>query len=371
MKKGLQIILYTALVIISVYFLFVGLVAAKAFLVPLATAMVLAFLMLPVSQKLEKWGFKRLLATISSTILLLLLIIGFTAVIFFQVKSFSDDWEKIQGRLNEMVADASDYIQANTPFDASELLGIPTDIDPVNDSEFPGETGNGEGTIAGPPRQQVMSVAEAVIGFLTDILIVFVYVFLFIHFRDRFKEFILRFFPPEKRSNISGIISRSVAVSRRYLAGKLLLMVFLAILYFLGLFISGLENALLISLLAAALSIIPIVGNVIGYFIAIAVGLVTGGDIIMFAGITLTFIVAQFVDTYIMQPIVLGKKTGIHPFFVILSVVLGYEVWGIMGMVLSIPLFGMITIICRNVPVLNPFGYLFSNRELEEPEENQ
>jgi predicted PurR-regulated permease PerM len=370
MKKGLQIILYTALVIISVYFLFVGLKAAKSFLVPLATAMVLAFLMLPVSQKLEKWGFNRLLATITSTISLLLLIIGFTAVIFYQIKGFSDDWEKIQERLNEMVENVSGYIQTNTPFDASRLLGIQPDNDLSGEEEFFGETEGEQATISGPPREQVMSLAEAVIGFLTDILIVFVYVFLFIHFRDRFKEFIMRFFPKEKRNNISGIISRSVAVSRRYLAGKLLLMVFLAILYFIGLIISGLENALLISLLAAALSIIPIVGNVIGYFIALAVGLVTGGDLIMFAGITLTFIVAQFVDTYILQPIVLGKKTGIHPFFVILSVVLGYEVWGIMGMVLSIPIFGIITIICRNVPVLSPFGYLFSNRELEEPDQN-
>jgi hypothetical protein len=44
-------------------------------------------------------------------------------------------------------------------------------------------------------------------------------------------------------------------------------------------------------------------------------------------------------------------------------VIVGNLVWGVMGMVLAIPLFGMLTVICRQVPELNPFGYLFSMTE--------
>jgi predicted PurR-regulated permease PerM len=219
--------------------------------------------------------------------------------------------------------------------------------------------------------EQVMTTLGAVFAFISYMLITFVYIFLFIYFRGRFKEFVLRFFPHSQREEVSEIISSSSTVSRRYLAGRLLLMVILAGLYFAGLAISGLENALFIALLSAALSIIPIVGNIIGYFIAIGVSLLTNGELPQLIGITVTFAIAQFIDTYILQPIVLGDKVDVHPFFIILTVILGNEVWGVMGMVLAIPLFAIITVVCRHVPALNPFGYLFSKKDIEETEESK
>jgi predicted PurR-regulated permease PerM len=389
MKRG-EILVYSALFIVAAYFFFAGLVYAEAFLVPLFTAMVLAFMMIPVANKLQSWGFHKILATSVSTFILLLVVVAFMSILFFQIRGFADDWEYIQESLEEKIVDFTEYLVENTPLqqDFIDRLGLgkgdPAEQEPETEQRKNVQVEEGEAGQNGEEEQeeenddesikqaaqeagkQAISIVGAIMSFMTNFLLTFIYVFLFIHFRSRFKIFILRFFPHARREKIAFIISRSSSVSRRYLLGRLFLMIVLSGLYFAGLAISGLQNALFISLIAAALSIIPFVGNVIGYFIAIVVSLLTNGQPGTLIGITITFIVAQFVDTYILQPIVLGDRVDVHPFFIIFSVILGNEVWGVMGMALAIPIFGMVTVICRNVPELNPFGYLFSQNELEE-----
>jgi predicted PurR-regulated permease PerM len=422
---GKKILLYSALFIVATYFLFTGLVAAQSFLVPLATAMVLAFLVAPIAVKLEERGWHKALATLTSTLALLIVLAGFLFMLFQQIRAFTQDWEEIQEQLQEKLVQASKFVEENTPLN-NVSFGFGAGGDEKNDSDKQqgdrrrddrgGDQDQGTGQqeqeeedqdqgtgqeeedqeedqqedqqedqeeedeeedelrmeeAAQAVGEQVMTTLGAVFAFISYMLITFVYIFLFIYFRGRFKEFVLRFFPHSQREEVSEIISSSSTVSRRYLAGRLLLMVILAGLYFAGLAISGLENALFIALLSAALSIIPIVGNIIGYFIAIGVSLLTNGELPQLIGITVTFAIAQFIDTYILQPIVLGDKVDVHPFFIILTVILGNEVWGVMGMVLAIPLFAIITVVCRHVPALNPFGYLFSKKDIEETEESK
>ncbi len=399
---GKKILLYSALFIVATYFLFTGLVAAQSFLVPLATAMVLAFLVAPIAVKLEERGWNKALATFTSTLALLIVLAGFLFMLFQQIRNFTEDWEEIQVQLQEKLVQASKFVEESTPLN-NVSFGFGQGGDDKNgdnqqenrrqeqnredqgDDQAEGTEQGEEGDeedgeeedeermedAAQAVGEQVMTTLGAVFGFISYMLITFVYVFLFIYFRDRFKEFVLRFFTHRQREEVSEIISSSSTVSRRYLAGRLLLMVILAGLYFAGLALSGLENALFIALLSAALSIIPIVGNIIGYFIAVVVSLLTNGEIPQLIGITITFAIAQFIDTYILQPIVLGDKVDVHPFFIIMTVILGNEVWGVMGMVLAIPLFAIITVVCRHVPALNPFGYLFSKKDIEETQESK
>jgi len=365
--EGKKIVLYTALFLAASYFFFVGLVLAEPFLVPLLTALVLALLMLPIANRLERWGWSKILATTVSTLTLLIVTLGFVTLLVVQIKHFADDWDMMQSKLEDKFEELSDWLIDETPLDQDQ-------IDSVAPSELTEDSGHQDQTTEEEDEEaaeQAVSALGAFMGFFVDFLITFVYVFFLIHFRGRFKEFFLRFFPLARRKNVREVIYQSSFVSRNYLAGRILLGVILTILYSIGLIISGMENAILIAMLAAALSIIPFIGNVIGYGIAIAVSLLTDGDTQALVIITVTFLVAQFIDSYILQPIILGDKLNVHPFFIIVSVVLGNAVWGVMGMVLSIPLFAIVAVICRSVPELNPFGYLFSNVEIDEPQKQR
>ena len=56
----------------------------------------------------------------------------------------------------------------------------------------------------------------------------------------------------------------------------------------------------------------------------------------------------------------MGDKVDIQTFFVILAIILGNMVWGVMGMILAIPVLGILNVVFNNVKALEQFGYLLS-----------
>ena len=140
----------------------------------------------------------------------------------------------------------------------------------------------------------------------------------------------------------------------------------LAILYSVGLGISGVNNFILVSVIAAVLTLIPYVGNILGFTMAVAFGFLTSGDTTVLIGIALTFTVTQFVESYVLQPYVIGERVDVHPFFVIVSVIIGNMIWGIIGMILAIPIMGIIVVILLNIKKLKPLGILLSKTKFSD-----
>ena len=123
------------------------------------------------------------------------------------------------------------------------------------------------------------------------------------------------------------------------------------------------SNFIIISLLAALLSIIPYIGNIIAFLIAIGLGYVADGDTTALIGIVITFTVAQFIESYLFEPYVVGDNVNLDPFVTILAVVAGSMVWGVIGMILSIPVLGIINVIFMHVGPLKPYSFLLGNNE--------
>ncbi len=344
------------------FIFFYGLTKAQPFLAPLLTAFVLALLIIPMAKKLEKWGLKSIFASLISFLALIVVFLGVSFVVSLQIKDVLEDWEELKESFMPKLKEFEGFILDHTPMEKESLeeykndYGMSEEEDGDGENEEEEDNGNEE-----DKGEQALQIMGGTITFLTNFLITLVYVFLFMHFRQHFKTFILLLFPKRKQEEVSVILGKSSTVVQTYLLGRLFLMVILVILYSIGLLISGVENWLFVSVIAAILSIIPFVGNFLGYLIAMAMGLFSGGDTGILLGVTITFLFVQFLDSYILQPMVLGGKLDVHPFFIIFSVILGNEIWGIIGMVLAIPLFAIVSILCRNIPQLDAFGYLFSN----------
>lgn len=177
--------------------------------------------------------------------------------------------------------------------------------------------------------------------------------------------FFLKLAPGNRQEKTRLIINKTAGIAQKYLVGKFILIILLAVLYSLGLGISGVQNFILISFIAAFLSLLPYIGNIIGFFLALVFGFLTTGETSILVGIIITFGVVQFVESYVLEPYVVGDKVNIHPFIVILAVIAGNMIWGITGMILAIPVLGILNVIMRNVPALEPFGYLLSTDEEE------
>lgn len=353
MSQGKKILFYSTVTILLLYFGVTGLVKAKAFLIPFVTAVILALLVLPLSQKMEKGIFSRGLASFLNTLLLILISIGFLTLISFQIKNVVDDWTKIQQTMQPKVEQAKAFILQHTPINEE-------DLQQNSSSEALSISSSSEA------RQKGVGIFGSVLAFMGDYLLTFIYIFFILNYRNRFKKFLIKLFPDDKTSRVKAVIRNSAEVTQRYLIGKIFLIGLLALLYSIGLGISGVNNFILVSVLAAIFSIIPYIGNIIGFGLAMVFGYLSSGETGVLIGILATFTVAQFVESYILEPYIVGDQVDLHPFFVILVVIIGGMIWGIMGMILGIPILAIINVVFRNIKPLKPFGFLISQEDSDD-----
>lgn len=345
-----RILIYSVSIIIGIFFLVWGLLEAQSVLAPLITAIILALVMLPMAKWMEK-RLKRGFSSLISTFTLFIISLGFVALLSYQTKVFVDSWPEIKETMEPKIAQLKTFVTDNTFLNESDL--------PTSGSLSPvGGDDSGEGS-------QLLSMFGRSTGFLGTYLLTFIYVFFMLNYRHRFRKFLLRLFPDEKGDDVNQIVQESANVVQQYLVGKLILIGLLAITYSIGLGITGVSNFILVSIVAALFTLIPYLGNIIGFVLAMGFGYLTSGEIGVLIGIVITFTVAQFFESYVLQPYVVGSKVDVHPFFVILAVIVGNALWGIIGMILAIPVMAIITIVFLRVPALEPFGYLFSDKKVD------
>lgn len=344
MTQGKKILFAASAFIIGAYFLFAGLVKAKPFLASLITAIILAMLMLPIARKLESWGVKRIISSLLNTFFLFALSVGFMALISVQVQQFVSDWDKAEQKIMPQIEKLENYVYNKTPIDKQDLE-------------------KQQESASGSMGKQVMGFASGLYTFAGDYLLTLIYIFFLLNYRTKFRKFIVKLFDDDRKEEVNQALSQSAKITQGYLYGKFLLMIFLAILYSVGMGIAGVNNFIIISLLAALLSIIPYIGNIIGFFIAIGLGYVAEGDSSALWGIIITFTIVQFIESYIFEPYVVGDNVNLDPLMTILVVVMGSLTWGVMGMILSVPVLGIINVVFSHVQPLKPYSYLLSNNK--------
>ncbi|MFN2428976.1 MAG: AI-2E family transporter [Cryomorphaceae bacterium] len=381
-----KLLLYTALIILSLYFFVSGISVAASVLKPIAIAALLAMVLLPLSRKFEKWGVGRAITSLLSVLVSIVAVVVFFGVFAIQVHNVSEDWPEIRKNLEPGIERAQDYISEKTGLSTEEQVAYLQRKIPFAEAGD-GDSGKSEGTQTEKSKEEQASESSSdevdartvgrvgtamagIFGFFGSFLLVFIYIFFFLMYRSKIKNSILLFLSEKKRAEGYKVLAASVKLSEDYLIGRLILISILAVVYSIGLSAFGVKNAIFISIFAAVLTLIPYVGNIIGFVLAFGMALFSGGGLWVFIGVAITFSVAQFVESYILEPFVVGDKVNLNPLITILVVVLGGAVWGIVGMVISIPLFGILKIACDHIPALSPIGYALGNEGMGNDEPN-
>lgn len=122
-----------------------------------------------------------------------------------------------------------------------------------------------------------------------------------------------------------------------FVRGQLSIALALGVIYALALTIAGLNYGFLIGMAAGLLSIIPLVGSTVGLLVSVLVAWFQTGEFSYVGIIAAIFLVGQFVEGNILSPKLLGDKVGMHPLWVIFAVMAGGQVYGIVGMLLAVP----------------------------------
>ncbi len=374
LSPGKRILVYGTFLIVGSFFLILSLVRAKAFLAPFTTAVIFSLLVLPLARRMERGPFSRAVASLVNSLLLLLASLVLLLLLSLQVRSFTQEWDQITQTMKPKIENLKQYLITNTPLEAHHFeRGQNKDQSESSAQEEPASsssqnqasqsTGSSSSSFLSPssnPLNQAMGALGMVSGVATNFLLCLIYIFFLLNYRTHFKGFLLRLFPRENRPEVKEVIEKAARVAEGYLVGKLALMVLLFVLYVIGLGLSGVSNFIIVSALASIFTLIPYIGNIIGMALAMAFGYLTSGDTMVLVGILATFTIAQFFESYVLQPYVMGDKVGVHPFFIIVIVIIGNMMWGVIGMVLAIPILGILNVIFNHIPVFHPIAYLLN-----------
>lgn len=347
-SKAFKIILYGFFIVVGLYFLFQGLFEAQSFLIPLSLGIFLSLVMLPVAGWLERKGISRGFAVLISDLVILFFCAVVVFIVSLQVYQIAGDWPQYEEKIMPKYEQLLNFVSEKTGAGVGEIE--------AKMKESVKQAGESSGSEPG--------IASKLTSFFGNFLLIFVYIFFLMYYREKIRNSILKFVPEEKRGKAAEIIAKASKVSQQYLFGRFLLILVLAILYAIGLSVLGVKQSILIALLAALLSLIPYIGNIIGYGIALLMGVLSGNGIGIVIGVSVVFIVTQFVESYILEPFVVGEKVDLNPTITIIGVVLLGMVWGLAGMFIAIPALGIVKVISDNVPVLHPLGYALGTEDI-------
>lgn len=191
------------------------------------------------------------------------------------------------------------------------------------------------------------AVANIFGGVLSFVLIV-VFSFYFTVLRTGVDDFLYVVTPKRYQTYILDVWERSRRKIGLWMQGQLLLGVIVGVLVFLGLTILGVKHALLLAVLAGVFEIIPVFGPIFASIPAIALGFLDGGLTLGLLVVALYVIVQQF-ESHLIHPLVVTRVVGVPPLLVILSLIIGAQLAGFLGILLSIPVAATIQELVKDV----------------------
>lgn len=182
-------------------------------------------------------------------------------------------------------------------------------------------------------------------------------------FREKFEKGTLHFVPEKHRDKGRKAISEILQDAQQYLFGHVILISLLTGFYTIGFSIAGMGGVFTTALLAAVLTLVPYVGTMVGNVLAFGIAFVTTGSMSAVWIVLTTVVIGQFIESYFLEPYVVGKRMNVNPLFTILSVTIGAAMWGIIGMIVFLPLFSFIKVIADKVEVVKPIGYFIGKED--------
>jgi predicted PurR-regulated permease PerM len=321
-----------------------GLYYAKEFLIPLSVGAVIATLFLPLSRWLEKRNVARGLAVIICLLLLILAIVGIGILLSYQISALTNDFSILRERSIDIINNVQKYIYSN--------LGISI------------EKQNQELSKQQPVLTQfIKDIAISLPSIFGNLILTLVYILFLLYYRTHIKQFLLKVSATSQLYEMDKVIDNVSQVSQQYLFGLSKMIVCLWIMYGIAFSILGVKNALFFAFLCGLLEIVPFIGNITGTTITVLVTGVQGGSLLMLAGIIGSYGIIQFIQGWVLEPLIVGSQVKINPLFTIIALVIGNLMWGIPGIFLAIPLMAMLKIVCDHIEPLKPYGFLIGEIE--------
>jgi predicted PurR-regulated permease PerM len=337
LNKTNKILFFLLVIFVFLYF-------GSSFLIPLIFGIFFASLMAPVSNFLERQGVSRMLSSLISTLVVFVVVGGLLYLFINQMRLFIYDIAKIRTEFQSFVDNMQERITALTTLSPEEQRRI----------------------FRKRSEQILNSVEIALTGFFANLinvffrfLIVLVYVFLLLYYRTKISDVIALYTRPDKQAQTRLILGKIGKVVYQYLWGRVQVMILLGLMYFIVFMIFDIPYAVLLTFFGALVTIVPYIGPFISGLLPMIFAAIFLEQTTMIIIFIILIAMIQLFESYVLEPLIIGKEVELNPLIVIIAITIGNMIWGLSGMILFVPIFAMIKIISNHSPGLEPIGFLF------------
>ena len=295
---------------------------------PFFIGLVIAWLLDPMVTWFQKNGIKRAFATIIVFLTFIGVIILFFALMIPALVNQVNDFISYAPRILDYIKDTSDNL-----FSRLSLI-YDYDFTNVKDSIYL-TLSNLISSVTVDIPNKIVTVASAIIsGGLNIILGLFVGFYMLFDFNN-IRKHIINLLPKRIHSDAITISDNLNKTLKSYVQGTLIIMLILFIFQSVALKIAGLSSPMLFGLFCAVTNVIPYFGPYIGGIPAVLVGF-TISPVVGF-GALIAVVVAQLLESYFLNPLVMSKSMKLHPVTIMLGLLIFGHFFGIIGMVLATP----------------------------------
>lgn len=310
-------------------------------LTPFVVSMVLAYLGDPLADWLEAKGLSRTLSVISVFVLIFSLVFGMLLIVIptlaHQIKTVIDLLPRFEVWLESNLLP---FLQKYISVDGS-LVNLAE-----LSKKMSGQWQQAGGFLASIGAS-VSKSSMALMGFVANLLLVPVVAFYLLRDWDKMMANLGMLLPRNVEPVAVGLLKECDEVLGAFFKGQLMVMVALGVIYSLGLGLIDLQFAILIGMMAGLASIIPYMGFVLGFAAALIVAMFQFDSYTEVAMVVAVFMVGQALEGWVLTPLLVGDKIGLHPVAVIFALMAGGQLFGFIGLLIALPMAAVIMVLLR------------------------
>jgi len=332
-ERGWAPILLLGIVVATVLYL------VRTSLPPLILAGIMAYLINPIIDISERRNIPRW-ASIAGVYLLIagLIVLAFAYLVPLLVEQLQQLQQQLKGlwpRLPDLLRGAQEWVQEKIPASRNLVGEFQLDERAISTAQE-----WASGFLAQAPQFLTKALTNIVNVVSYFVMVPFIAFFLLRDGRS-FKRGLIQLVPNRFFETTLAINSKIEEQVGRYLRGILLEASSIGVLSVIGLLVIGLDQAVIVGVVAGAANLVPYLGPIVGTLAGVLVAVSTGGSIL---GVLIVFASVQFIDNWVLQPVVMSRSVRLHPLLVFLAVIFGGTYGGLLGMVLAVPLTGAIVV---------------------------
>lgn len=335
--KVLVLIVLSAIVIVG-FLNFLGHIRTIATIA--VAAIFLCYVIFPAVRRLNR----RLPFWASLVIVYVVLLAIVAATLSFAVPAISGNVRQFAHDAPVLVKNAQDALaNPHNPLVERIPPALRTYID-----QLPAELDTLVNRYGGEAATRFLSVVASVVGILALFVIVPIVALYMLLDKEQLHHNFLSVFPTERQPKVQKILRDVNGVVGGFIRGQLLVAIIVGILITIMLTALHVRYAFLIGAIAGLLEVIPYLGAIAGAAPAVIIALVTNGALNATL-VVLGFIAINQIEGHVISPLVVGESVGLSPLIIILALLTGGELFGLPGLLLAVPVAGIIKVLLVNL----------------------